>query len=63
MNTGPFETGVAVAVVSLAFVRVGENFVRFGRLSKFTFGVLITRIAVGMILLGLLPIGTLDLLG
>ena len=46
----PFEARVAVAVVSLALLLVGEDFVRFGGFLEPAFGLGVARVAVGVVL-------------
>ena len=53
---------VAVAIVSGAFLLIGENAVGLGRFFEFFLGLRIARILVGVILQRHLPIGFLDVL-
>src|SRR5579864_2378837 len=56
VNRGALEPGVAVAVIALALIGVGEDFVGLGGLLEALLGLFIARIPVGMILQRLLAI-------
>ena len=52
VDARPFQAGVAVAVVPLALVLVGEDLVRLGRFLEPLLGLGVARVLVGMILQG-----------
>ena len=63
VDPGPFEPGMAVAVVALPLRLVGEDLVRLGRFLEPPLGLGVARVLVGVVLQGQLPIGFLDLVG
>ena len=59
----PFEPGVAVAVVPLPLLLVGEDLVRLGRFLELLLGLVVARVVVRVVLQGQLPVGFLDVVG
>ena len=57
----PLEAGHPVAVVELALLGVAEHLVGLGALLEERLGLLVARVAVGVVLHGLGPVGLLDL--
>jgi hypothetical protein len=54
---------VAVAIIALPFVGVGEDLIRFAGFLEFGLGLLVAGVAIRMMLHGQLAIGTLDFFG